>query len=101
MKSQEQKDFEKTFKQPSRKRCNSCGSPEGLSPEGKQVRMVRVSDGVFACNYCANQSPDETIRGHGRRYGEFETVTRVQAHPHAVTDGFEDGFERQGSYNPA
>ena len=101
MKSQEQRDFEKTLKTQPRHRCTVCGSSEGYSPEGKQVRMVRVSDGVYSCNYCANQQPDETIRGHGRLYGEFETVTRIQAHPHAVTIGFEDGFERQGSYNPA
>jgi hypothetical protein len=95
MKSQQEKDFDKSFKRPSRKRCNNCGSPEGYSPEGKPVRMVRVSDGVFACNYCANQIINETISGSGNRYHAFEVTARDSTG--AVSEGFDDHFEREGS----
>ena len=99
MKSQAEKDFQATLRRPKTPRCQTCGNPDGVGPDGKQHRLLRVEDNKYECNYCATQPRDETLRGVGRCYGEFETVTRVQAHPHAVTDGFEDGFERQGSYN--
>ena len=55
MKSQQQKDFERTFNKPPAKRCAVCGSPEETSPEGARVRMILLADGKWACNYCNNQ----------------------------------------------
>jgi hypothetical protein len=57
--------------------------------------MVRVSDGVFACNYCANQIINETISGSGNRYRAFEVTARDSTG--AVSEGFDDTFEREGT----
>jgi hypothetical protein len=56
MKSQHERDLDKTFKQQPRKKCVVCGSYEGSSPEGYAVRMLKVHDG-WVCNYCNNQKP--------------------------------------------
>ena len=57
--------------------------------------MVRVSDGVFACGYCANQLINETISGSGNTYRGFEVTARdIDGN---ATEGFDDNFEREGS----
>lgn len=98
MKSQYEKALAATDRQPPKKRCSVCGTPEGYSPEGAEVRMIHLADGAVACNFCNNQIADESLRGSGRLYGEFETVKRTE-YSRTVTEGFEDNFERQGSYS--
>jgi hypothetical protein len=95
MKSQAEKDFQATLRKPSASRCQICGNPDGIGPDGKQHRLLNAGDGHYECNYCSNQSTDETIRGVGNRYRGFQVIQRSSNG--AATQGFDDHFEREGS----
>jgi len=98
VKSSLEKAYDATDKKPSLKRCAVCGSKYGFGPDGKAVRMLKLAGGGVACGYCQNQTADETVRGSGGVYGGFEVALRDYGY--AVLDGFENGFERTGSYRP-
>jgi ribosomal protein L37AE/L43A len=54
-KSQVERDWERMGRPTQRKRCHICGSYEPYGPTGTKVRYLRVSEGVWECNYCSNQ----------------------------------------------
>jgi hypothetical protein len=57
MKSQLERDFDRSFKPQPRKHCEVCGSTEPLGADGQPTRYISLGDGKWACNYCNNQRP--------------------------------------------